>query len=89
MKIKGEFIMRQVLDEYVLVPVNDTALHFNGIIRLTSVSALIWEKLEKGADHEAILNDLLQEFNVERETAAADLDEFLQILQEKGLVEDL
>ena len=79
--------MRQVLDEYILVPVRDTAVHFNGIISLNPVSAFIWEKLENGADKASVLNDLLQEFDVEMATAEADLNEFLQTLQEKGFLE--
>lgn len=86
MKIKGEFVMRQVLDEYILVPVNDTAARFSGIISLNAVSAFIWKEIEKGTDKKMILENLLREFEVDRETAAADMEEFLQTLREKDLL---
>ena len=34
MKIKGEFIMRELVGEILLVPVGQTALQFNGMITL-------------------------------------------------------
>ena len=88
MKIKGEFVMRQIVDEYILVPVNDTALQRNSIISLNPVSALIWENLEKGADRESILENILREFDVDRETAAADMEEFLGKLRENDFLEE-
>ncbi len=34
MKIKEDFILRKVADSYVVVPVNDMTVDFNGIINL-------------------------------------------------------
>ena len=87
MKIKGEFIVREVVGEYVLVPVGDTALHFNGIISLNEVSAGIWKGLQKGKNREELLEDILEEFDVSREEASADLDEFLDNLRKNQLLE--
>lgn len=86
MKINGEFIVREVVGEYVLVPVGDTALHFNGIISLNEVSASIWKGLQEGKDKEQLLEGILEEFDVSREVASADLEEFLQILQKNQLL---
>ena len=55
MKIKGEFIMRELVGEILLVPVGQTALQFNGMITLNPVSAQIWRSLEQGAPYEEIL----------------------------------
>ena len=87
MKINGEFIMREVVGEYVLVPVGDTALHFNGMISLNEVGACIWKGLSQGKEREALLEAVLEEFEVSREEADRDLEEFLDVLREKGLLE--
>ena len=87
MKIKGSFVMRQVVGEYILVPVEDTALEFNGMISLNPVSAFIWQQLEQGRTQEQILGAVLEEFDVDRDTAKRDLQEFLQQLRDKNFLE--
>ena len=87
MKIKGEFIVREIIGECVLVPVGETALRFNGIISLNPVSAVIWKGLLENKDREQLLEDILEEFEVERDKAAADLDEFLQLLRQNQLLD--
>ena len=87
MKLKGEFILREVVGEHVLVPVGETALRFNGIISLNPVSAVIWKGLTQGKDREQLLEAVLDEFEVAAEEAGADLDEFLELLRKNQLLE--
>ena len=56
MKIKGEFILREMAGDKILVPVGQTALEFNGIIILQPVAALIWEGLLEGLSKEQFAN---------------------------------
>lgn len=88
MKINGEFILRQVAGESILVPVGKTALSINGIITLNPVSLEIWQGVEAGADREQILQSILDKFEIDTETAAADLDEFLGQLRTNGFLID-
>ena len=43
MKIKEDFILRKVADSYVVVPVNDMTVDFNGIINLNETGAFLFE----------------------------------------------
>ena len=88
MKIAGEFILRDVVGEHVLIPMGETALHFNGIISLNEVSACIWQGLEQEKSREELLAAVLEEFEVSPEEAGADLDEFLEMLRKNQLLED-
>ncbi len=88
MKINGEFILREVAGECILVPVGQTALKLNGIITMDAVGAEIWKGLEAGLDGDAILEKILQEFEVSREVAKADLEEFLEKLKNNQLIRD-
>ncbi len=87
MKIKGEYIIREIAGEHLLVPVGETALELNGMVILNPVGAEIWSGLEAGWDENAILSDLLEHFEVSAETAKQDMDEFLQDLKSAGLLE--
>lgn len=86
MKLTSEFILREVAGETILVPVGSTALRFNGIITLEPVGALIWKGLEAEKSRDAILEDILAQFEVERQVASDDLDAFLQQLRDNDFL---
>ena len=89
MKIKGTFVTREIAGDIVIVPVGETALTYNGMITTTRTGAVIWAKLEEGAESkEALVQALLDRFEVDRETAEKDLDEFLAQLKKAGFIEE-
>ena len=88
MKLKGQFILREIMGETVAIPTGQTALDFNGMICLNPVACEIWKGLQAGSKREDILNVLLEKFDVTPEDAAADLDDFLHRLKESNLVTD-
>ena len=87
MKIKGEFILPELVGESKLVPVGRTALQMNGMITLNPVSAQIWRGLDQGASYEEILQGVLDRFDVAPDAARQDLDQFLTELETHGLLE--
>ena len=87
LKINGEFILREVAGDTILVPVGNTALQFNGILALDPVGALIWKGLSGSKDRSAILRDILDQFEIDAHNAANDLDEFLEQLQAENLLQ--
>ncbi len=88
MKINGKFIMREIAGETILVPVGETSIRLSGVISLNEAAIVIWKGLENGKDREAIVKDILEEYDVSEETARADLEEFLAILEKNQLLED-
>lgn len=88
MKIKGDFIRREVAGEILLVPVGQTALEFNGMITMDDTADLIWQLLTKGASREQILESILNQFEIDEETASKDLDEFLTTMKTDGFLEE-
>ncbi len=87
MKLKKEFILREVAGETIVVPVGSMALNFNGIISLDPVGTVIWKALEQGKEREEILSEILENFEVEKETAEADMNEFLKQLEDNHFME--
>ena len=88
MKLKNEMLLREVAGEIIAIPVGKTALNFNGMICLNEVGAEIWKGLQEEQSKEEILERILQEFEVSREEAAADLEEFLQQLRHNDLLQE-
>lgn len=53
---------------------------------LNETAAAVWKGLGRGLDREGLVGLLLDEFEVERPTAEAELDRLLAELEERGLV---
>lgn len=88
MKLKGTFVLRQIMGEALAIPTGDALLNFNGMICLNEVGEEIWKGLQAEKSREEILRGILDEFDVTPEEAAADLDGFLRMLKENDLLED-
>ena len=86
MKIKKELITRNIAGDTILVPVGKTVYDSNGLFVLSDVAAFIWEKLPEAQDPEQLLEAILGEYEVSREQAKQDLDEFLTRLSEMGIL---
>lgn len=88
MKLKGEFVLREIAGESIAVPVGRSALDFNGLICINAVGDVIWRGLQNEKTREEILKEILEKFEVSREEASGDLDEFLNRLKQCNLLED-
>ena len=88
MRIKGTFVVRDIAGDTVIVPVGDSALSYNGMITTTKTGAVLWQALQEECKKEMLIQMLLDRFDVDYETAAADTDEFLANLRTLGLIEE-
>lgn len=86
MKIKKDFILREIVGDYVLVPNGETIKEFNGLITMNKLGVFIWEQLEGAETEEDILKAILDKYEIDEETARADLDEFLGILKKADII---
>ena len=87
MKVKDNFILKKIAGSYMVVPVRTRAADFSGIIKLSESGAFLWKLLEKGADREELIAKMLEEYDVDEATAAADIDRFIAKLREADLLE--
>ena len=88
MRIKDNFVLRQVVDSYVVLPLCHSALDFNGMVTLNESGAFLWRQLEEGATRETLADALTAEYDVSRAEALADIDAFLASLAPVGCVEE-
>lgn len=86
MKLKENFVLRQVADTWVVLPVGQQSVDFNAMLTLNESGAILWRALEQGGDRDALADALLAEYEVDRNTALADVDEFLHKLKEVGII---
>lgn len=88
MKIRGEFVVRQVLDSFVAVPIGQTALQLNGMVMLNEVSRVIWTCLEQETTVGDIVAAVTAAFEVDAAEAEADVLAFLDQLRDAQLLEE-
>ena len=88
MKLCGEFVVRQVMDNIVAIPVGQTALRLNGMILLNNVSKIIWDCLEQGTNLENAVKAVTDAFEVSDDEARADILEFCEKLSKLQLLEE-
>ena len=88
MKIKNGFISRKVAGNNVVVATGEQSKHFNGIIKLNESGLILWNKLLAGADKEALVTALLDEYDISQDLAEADVDKFVEDLRDAGAIED-
>ncbi len=86
MKLKYDFAVREIVGEYVMVPLGQGALEFSGMISTSETGALLVEALNRNVTREFLLERILSEFEVDEQTASSDLDEFLDHLRKLNLL---
>lgn len=87
MKIKDGFVLRDVLDEHMVMPTGDTIATFEGAVVLNDVAAFIFKRLENPVSREDLLTAVLDAYDVDEATASADLDELLESFQNMGILQ--
>ena len=87
MKINRDFTIQKVGSTYVAVPVGKTSKHFHNMIQLNETAAFIWKTMaERDSTEEELVDAILGEYEIDRETAARDVHRVVTLLAENGIL---
>lgn len=86
MKLKYEFAVREIVGEYILIPLGQGALELGEMISTSETGATIVQALGKEVTRPELLQLILDTFEIDRDTAERDLDEFLSQLKKLNLL---
>ena len=88
MKIKGAFVLREVMGQNIAVPVGETSKNFHGMVKLNATGADVWKDLEKGLSKEQIAQKITDNYEgIKMEEALLKVEQFLNKLQDAGIIE--
>ena len=87
MKLKKNFVLRQVAGTWVVLPLGAETVNFSGMLQLNESGAMLWRVLDEGGSQDALVEALLGEYDVTREQAEADVQEFLAKLDQAGCIQ--
>ena len=88
MKIKNGFIARTVGGTRMVVATGEASKTFGGVLEVNGTGGVLWDILVQGADRDALVNAILETYDVDRSTAEADVDSFVKTLREAGVLDE-
>lgn len=86
MKIVDGFVLKNIADTNVVVPLGSNTVSFRSVIQLNETGAFLWRLLENDIDEAGLLTALLKEYDIDEQTAKADIDEFLATMRKAELL---
>lgn len=88
MKIKSNFILREMDDMNIVVAVGERAKEFNGVITLNSTATFMWKKLEEGISEQDLVKAVTEEYSVDSLKAQADVKKFINTLLDEDILDE-
>ena len=85
MKIKEGYILRVVAKQNVVLPATGD-LDLDRMLTLNSTGKFLWEKLEQGAQREALVQAMLEHYEIDENTARTCVDNFVKNLEQYGFL---
>jgi hypothetical protein len=87
MKIRSDFALRSIAGTWVALPLGEATVDFTGMLTLNETGVMLWRMLENGCTKEEMTAALLDEYEVARDEAEADVDAFVKKLSDAGCID--
>ena len=81
MIIKEGFILKKILDDYVVVPTGDNTVDFSVAVSLNETGAFLWEQLKEEKSFKELVCALSEEYDVSEKDVEVDVEEFINLLK--------
>ncbi len=88
MKVKENFVLREVAGSWLVVATGAACNDFNGMLSLNESGAMLFRILQEGCDEEKLVSSLEKEYEVNHTIAATDVAAFLDSLRQAGCLEE-
>ena len=88
MKAREGFILRNLAGEYLLMPKGEKIKNYDSVVLMNELSAFVWGKMQNPVTQSDLLEAVLNEYDVDEETAREDLNGLLAKLKEAGVIDD-
>lgn len=88
MKLKDGIVTNSIDGESFAIATRNAVKDFNGLIRNNSTAAFIFELLKTHQTEASIVAAVTNKYDVDEQTARADVNELLNLLKSKNLIEE-
>ncbi len=88
MKIKENYVMREVAGQAIVIAVGEESKKFKGMINLNRTGKDVWTGLEKGLNLAEIVKKMADDYEVDENTAMQDIESMVNRLLKIGVLEN-
>lgn len=88
MKLKYNFVIRNVGGNFVAVASGDDSILFNGMVKLNKTGAFIFEQLKQETTVEEIAGKFIEKYDVTKAQAIKDVACCVENFRAHGIIED-
>lgn len=86
MKLRYEFVVQEVSDDFIAVAVGADASKFNGIVKMNKTSAFVFDQLKNDVTEDEIVAKMLEKYDAEEKRIRKDVKDFIAKLSEADLL---
>jgi hypothetical protein len=87
MKIKDGFMIREIAGVYIVVPIGERVVDFNGLLTLNETGAFLWKAANDSPNMDNLAESLVNEYDVDINDAKKDVNEFFNVLEVNHIIE--
>ena len=88
MLLKKGFMLKKILDDYMVVPTGNNIVDFSVAVSLNETGAFLWKELESEKTHAELVEALSGEYGVSPESVEGDVSEFIELLKAHSFLEE-
>ena len=86
MRLISGFCLRNILGETIAVPSQEAARQLSGLASLNETGEFLFRLLESEQTDQSLIKALTDNYEVDVQTATADVHSFVQILRDNNLL---
>jgi hypothetical protein len=79
--LKSKFVAREVGNELILVPLTGNVAQMSEMFTMNETAKFIWENISEKTTVKELENSMTETFDIDKETAAKDIENFLKRLE--------
>ena len=88
MRVKCSFVLQEIMDDCIIVPIGSEADRLGGVLRVNSTGAFIWNLLSKSnVEKKKLIEEVSREYGIAKDIADKDVEVFLNKLEALGCLE--
>ena len=87
MKRNENFVLKELMGSFVLVPIGEAAMNLNGVITLNETAKFLWDAAEGEFELDDLVDAIIGEYEVDIATATEGAEVFLKRMKEEGCIE--
>lgn len=85
MRISDDYILKNIVGDYIVVPIGDS-VDINSMISVNESGVRIWNMIEDNKSLDEIADNFVTEYGISKQEAINDIDEFLKEMTDNGIL---